>query len=92
MVGAALRLWLSQPASRCFHPRFYRNRIVSVVYDAEFEIDYSIPDSPKNYSFARSIRIAEVQNPGKPSEREYPAGKDHGYNFDSRWVERDGGA
>jgi hypothetical protein len=75
--------------------RFYRNTIVSVVYDAEFEIDYSMPNSSKNYSLARSIRIAEVQNPGKPSEREYPVGKDHGYmwrvNFDSRWVERDGG-
>ncbi len=73
----------------------HRNRIISVVYDAEFEIDYSIPDSSKDYSLARSIRIDEVQNPGKPSEREYPVGKDHGYkwrvNFDSRWVERDGG-
>jgi len=77
------------------HYRFYRNTIVSVVYDAEFEIDYSMPNSSTNYSLARSIRIAEVQNPGKPSEREYPVGKDHGYmwrlNFDSRWVERDGG-
>jgi hypothetical protein len=59
--------------------RFYRNTIVSIVYNAEFEIDYSIPNSSKNYSLARSIRMAEVQNPGKPSEREYPVGKDHGY-------------
>ncbi len=75
--------------------RFYRHTIVSVVYDTEFEIDYCIPDSSKNYSLARSIRIAELQDPGKPSEREYPVGKDHGYmwrlNLDSRWIERDGG-
>jgi hypothetical protein len=75
--------------------RFYRHTIVSVVYDTQFEIDYFIPDSSKNYSLARSVRIAELQDPGKPSEREYPVGKDHGYmwrlNLDSRWIERDGG-
>ena len=75
--------------------RFYRHAIVSVVYDTQFEINYFIPDSSKNYSLARSVRIAEIQDPGKSSEREYPVGKDHGYmwrlNLDSRWIERDGG-
>ena len=75
--------------------RFYRHTIVSVVYDAEFEVNYFIPESSKNYSQARSIRIAEVHNPGNPREREYPAGNDHGYmwqlNLYSRCLERDGG-
>jgi len=75
--------------------RFYRHAITSVVYNAEFDVDYFSPESSKNYSLARSIRIAEVQNPGKPNEREYPVGKDHGYmwrlNLYSRVAERDGG-
>jgi hypothetical protein len=75
--------------------RFYRHTIVSVTYNAEFEVNYFTPDSSMNYSQARSIRIAEVQNAGKPSERELPVGNDHGYmwraNFYSRCLERDGG-
>jgi len=75
--------------------RLYRHTIVSVVYNADFEVEYFIPDASRNYSLARSTRITEVQNPGKPGEREYSAGKDHGYmwrlNLYSRCVERDGG-
>jgi hypothetical protein len=75
--------------------RFYRHTIVSVVYNAEFEVNYFTPESSKNYSQARSIRIAEVENPGKAAERELPVGNDHGYmwraNFYSRCLERDGG-
>jgi hypothetical protein len=75
--------------------RFYRHTIVSVVYNAEFEVNYFTPESSKNYSEARSIRIAEVQDPGKAAEKELPVGNDHGYmwrsNFYSRCLERDGG-
>ena len=75
--------------------RFYRHAIVTVVYNAEFQVDYLIPEPSRNYSQAHSVRIAEVQNPDKPNEKEYPVGKDHGYmwraNFYSRCVERDGG-
>jgi hypothetical protein len=75
--------------------RFYRHAIVTVVYKVEFVVDYFVPDSSRNYSFARSVRIAELEDPGSPSEREYPVGKDHGYmwrlNLYTRCVERDGG-
>lgn len=75
--------------------RFFRHTIVSVVYNAEFDVDYFSPGSSKNYSLARSTRIAEVRNPGNPNEKEYPVGNDHGYmwrlNLYSRVVERDGG-
>jgi hypothetical protein len=75
--------------------RFYRNAIVSVVYDAEFEVGYVTPDASKNYSVARTTRLAEVENAGKQDEKEYPVGKDHGYmwrlNLYTRCVERDGG-
>jgi hypothetical protein len=53
--------------------RFYRHAIVTVVYNTEFEVDYFIPDNSRNYSLARSTRIAEVQNPQKPGPRLYVA-------------------
>jgi hypothetical protein len=75
--------------------RFYRHAIVTVVYNVDFDVDYFIPDGSKNYSFTRAVRIAEVESPGTPLEREYAVGKDHGYmwrlNLYTRCVERDGG-
>jgi len=75
--------------------QLYRHAIVTVVYNAEFDVDYFTPDSSSNYSLARSVRIAEVEHPGGTDEREYPVGRDHGYlwrmNLYTRWVERDGG-
>jgi hypothetical protein len=44
---------------------------------------------------AYSTRIAEVENPDKPDERELPVGNDHGYlwRLDNYWrvEEKDGG-
>ncbi len=75
--------------------RLYRHAIVSVVYNAEFDVDYFTPDRLRNYSMARTVRIAEVENAGRAGEREYPVGRDHGYlwrlNLYTRCVERDGG-
>jgi hypothetical protein len=75
--------------------RFYRHAIVTVMYNAEFNVEYKVPDRTENYSFSRSTRIAELQNPGKPDEQEYPVGNDHGYlwrlNLYTRAIERDGG-
>jgi hypothetical protein len=75
--------------------RLYRRAIVTVVYNAEFDVDYFASDSHGNYSLARSVRIAEVENPGERNERESPVGRDHGYlwrlNLYTRCVERDGG-
>lgn len=75
--------------------RFYRHTIVSVVYSMQFDVNYVTPDASKNYSLARALRIAEVKNPGKTDELEYPVGNDHGYmwrlNLYTRCLERDGG-
>jgi hypothetical protein len=75
--------------------RFYRHAIVSVVYNTDFDVDYFIPDIARNYSVAKTVRIAELSNPGKSDEKEYPVGHDHGYmwrlNLYTRCVERDGG-
>ena len=75
--------------------RFYRHAIVTAVYNTEFSVDYFLPDSSRGYCFARSVRVAEVQNPGKPDEKELPVGNDHGYmwrlNLYTRYLEKDNG-
>jgi hypothetical protein len=75
--------------------RFYRHAIVTVVYNARFAVEYFAPDPSRGYSFARSTRIAEVQNPAKNTEREFPVDNDHGYlwrlNLYTRYLERDNG-
>jgi hypothetical protein len=46
-------------------------------------------------SSARSVRIEELQNAGKPDEKELPVGKDRGYlwrlNLYARYLEKDDG-
>ena len=75
--------------------RFYRHAIVTTVYNTEFNVDYQLPDSSRGYCFARAVRIAEVQNPGKPDEKELSVGNDHGYmwrlNLYTRYLEKDNG-
>ncbi len=75
--------------------RFYRHAIVTVEYNTEFSVDYYLPARSRSYGFARSVRIAEVQNPGKPDEKELPVGDDHGYmwrlNLYTRYLEKDNG-
>jgi hypothetical protein len=75
--------------------RFHRQAVVTVVYNAEFTVDYYLPDSLRGYSIARTVRLAEVQNPGKPDEQEMPVGNDHGYmwrmNLYTRYLEKDNG-
>lgn len=75
--------------------RFYRKAIVTAVYNTEFSADYFLPDATHGYCIARGVRIAEVENPGKESEKEYPVGNDHGYmwrlNLYTRFLERDNG-
>jgi hypothetical protein len=75
--------------------RFYRHAIVTVEFNTEFSVDYFLPDSSRAYCFARAIRIAEVQNPGKDDEKELPVGNDHGYmwrlNLYTRYLEKDNG-
>lgn len=75
--------------------RFYRHAIVTAVYNTEFGVDYFLADTSRGYSFARSVRIAEVQNAGRPDEKELPVGNDHGYmwrmNLYTRYLEKDNG-
>lgn len=75
--------------------RFYRKAIVTAVYNTEFGVDYFFPDASRAYSIGRSVRVAELENPGKANEREMTVGNDHGYmwrlNLYTRYLEKDGG-
>jgi len=76
--------------------QFYRKAIVAVVLDAEFQVHYAQQVDPARIqSRSYSTRIAEVENPGQPNEKEKPAGKDHGYLWRlytySHLEEKDGG-
>jgi hypothetical protein len=51
---------------------------LSDVLDTEHEIHFVAVDSKRVYGRAYSTRIAELSNPGKPTERELPVGKDRG--------------
>ncbi|HYL45777.1 MAG TPA: hypothetical protein VEU52_02000 [Candidatus Limnocylindrales bacterium] len=75
--------------------RFYRKSIVTVFYNVDFDDHYSRVDAHRATCRAHSTRIAELADPGKPSEHELPAGNDRGYlwrlNTDWSYEEKDGG-
>lgn len=75
--------------------RLHRKAIVTAVYNSEFEIEYFPLSASREYCRSYSTRIAELENPGKPNEREKPVGNDRGFlwrlNTYTRYEERDGG-
>jgi len=75
--------------------RFMKKKVFTVVLDTEHDIQYAPQDSARVSMRAVATRIAEVENPGKPGERELPPGHDGGYmwrlNTYWRFQERDGG-
>ena len=75
--------------------RLYQKTIVTAVFNAEFEVTYFRVDERRAHSRSYSRRIAEVENPDLPKERERPVGNDRGYlwRLYSYWrlEEKDGG-
>ena len=75
--------------------RFFMKKVITVVMNSEHEAHFT-RDAPSRFrSRIISTRIAEVENPDTPREREKPVGNDGGYmwRLNSYWrvVERDGG-
>lgn len=68
---------------------------LSDVLNSEHEIQFIPLDATRVYSRARSKRIAEVSEPGKPGEHELPVGQDRGllWRMYGYWFfeEKDGG-
>jgi len=66
-----------------------------VVLNTEHDARYFPLDATRCYSRSCATRIAEVEHPGTPEERELPPGNDQGFlwrlNSYWRFEERDGG-
>lgn len=75
--------------------RLLKKQLITVVLNTEHSVRYARLDAKHEYSFSRSTRIAEVENPGEADEAEMQPGVDHGFlwrlNTYWRFAERDGG-
>ena len=75
--------------------RFHMKKVITVVVNSEHEATFTRPGPGRAQSRIYSTRIAEVEDPGEPQEREKPVGRDGGYlwRLNSYWrlEERDGG-
>ncbi len=75
--------------------RFRRHKVITVVLNTTHDVNY-FRDSPQRaHSRSSAIKIREVENAGKPDEKEKPAGDDDGFlwRMETWWrmEERDGG-
>jgi len=75
--------------------RLKKTKVVTVILDTTYDVKYVSFAPDRAASYSRSIRIAEVENAGKPNESEKPVGHDSGFmwrlNSYWRFLERDGG-
>lgn len=75
--------------------RFFMKKVITVVVNSEHEAHFVREDPTRAQSRVYSTRIAEVEHPDTPQEREKPVGRDGGYlwRLNSYWrlLERDGG-
>ena len=75
--------------------RLRKHRIVTVVLNTEYEVEFVRVDDRRSYSRSVSTRIAQVQDPGSPREQELPVGDDGGFLWRIvtywRFEEADGG-
>jgi hypothetical protein len=56
-----------------------RKKVITVVLSTEHEAHYSQVSDNRWYGRSYSTKIAEVDNAGKPNEKELPVGEDHGF-------------
>jgi hypothetical protein len=75
--------------------RFFRKKILTVVLDTEHDAWYQTLGPTRATSRSRTTRINQVENYGKPDERQKPVGEDDGFlwRLYSYWrmEEKDGG-
>jgi hypothetical protein len=67
--------------------RFQKQRVITVVLDAEFEAQSGLDGAGRGYSFSRSTHIWEIDQPGSAQERRRPEGDDDGFlwRLNSYW-------
>lgn len=89
------RLLSSSGARRRVLFRVVKKKVITVVLETEYEVEDRILDPAKAQIWSRSVRVSEVEDAGKPSEKLKPP--DTGWGFlwrlHSYWhlEERDGG-
>jgi hypothetical protein len=75
--------------------RFHRKYIISVALNSEHDVRYYRDSPGRAHSRSSSLRIAQVENAGRPGEHEKPPGQDDGllWKMETWWrmEERDGG-
>ncbi|MGH9672908.1 MAG: hypothetical protein ACRD44_06965 [Bryobacteraceae bacterium] len=75
--------------------RLMKKKVLTVVLNTEHDVRYFPLDETRAHSRSYTTRIAEVENPATPQEREKPVGNDHGFLWRLysywRFQERDGG-
>jgi hypothetical protein len=67
--------------------RVQRTKIVTVVYNTEHVVAYARESADRASSSSHATKIAELADPGTPSEREKPPGQDRGFlwGWNSYW-------
>ena len=75
--------------------QFRRHKIVTVVLNTEHQITYFRDSPTRAHSRSSAVRIAQVEDPGGPHEKEKTPGEDDGFlwRMETWWrmEERDGG-
>jgi hypothetical protein len=75
--------------------RFRRHKVITVVLNTRHDVRYFRDSDTREHSRSSAVHIAEVENPGKPNEREKAPGEDGGFlwRMETWWrmEERDGG-
>ncbi|MCC7009615.1 MAG: hypothetical protein IT184_12445 [Acidobacteria bacterium] len=68
-----------RPRSARVFLRLRRQKIVTVVYDTEHDVTFSLLGATRASSESRAIAIAELRAPGTPQERRLGPGEDRGF-------------
>ena len=75
--------------------RLQKKKMITVILNTNYDVKYMLLAPDRATSASRSIRITEVENPGRPDESEKPVGDDSGFlwrlNSYWRFLQRDGG-
>jgi putative flippase GtrA len=65
--------------SQKLYLRLKRTKLITVVYDTEYDTTYRRVAADRALSSSISTKIVEIENAGTPQERALPEGNDHGF-------------
>ncbi|HWI17591.1 MAG TPA: GtrA family protein [Vicinamibacterales bacterium] len=75
------------PDTQKLYLRIKRTKLVTVVYDTEYDVEYKRLAADRALSNSVSTKIVEIENAGTSRERALPEGNDNGYmwRLNSYW-------